>query len=93
MKNLPKVRNLTSNSGNAVANQFIIDLKDKCVFQSYNSVIAVINTKTAKVTLDKRYWDYSKTTSKYRALFLGETTKETKTKIEAGVYKLADLNT
>lgn len=92
MKNLPKVCNLTSASGNTVANQFIIDLKDKCVFQSYKSIIAVINTKNGKITLDKHYWNYSKTMSKYRALFLGETTKETKVKIEAGVYKLADLN-
>ncbi len=42
--------------------------------------------------LDREKWDYSKTTAKYRNLFLGETTKETEAKIKSGAYILADLN-
>jgi hypothetical protein len=44
------------------------------------------------VTLDKHYWDYSTTTSRYRNQFLREKTAETRQKINSGVYKLADLN-
>jgi hypothetical protein len=44
------------------------------------------------VELDKNYWNYSVTTSKYRRIFLGEGTKETEEKIKAGEYFLANLN-
>ena len=85
-----KVTNLTSPQGNAVPNQFIIEDKDKTVFQSYKSVICVKQNGT--VTLDKKFWDYSNTTGKYRNIFLGETKKETQAKIDKGIYKLDDLN-
>ena len=42
--------------------------------------------------LDKKYWNFSNTTSKYRNKFLNETTKETIAKIKSGEYKLVDLN-
>ena len=45
-----------------------------------------------KITLDDYYWNYSRTTSKYRNMFLNETTEETKRKIKDGTYKLANLN-
>lgn len=72
-------------------------------FQSYDSVIAVVTTwryedvkdiggKTTEIVLDETYWNYSRTTSKYRNAFLGETTKETEAKIKSGEYKLEDLN-
>lgn len=60
------------------------------VFQSYQSVIAF--RTGSQVYLDETYWDYSTTTSRYRNIFLGETTKETKAKIKSGEYKLVDLN-
>lgn len=85
-----KVQSMTSNKGNAIANQFILTDKDITIFQSYNSIIA--KKTPSKIILDKHYWNYSNTTSKYRALFLGETTKETEAKIKAGIYELADLN-
>jgi len=44
------------------------------------------------VYLDKYYWNYSKTTSKYRNIFLGENSKEIQDKINSGVYTLIDLN-
>ena len=86
-----KVQNMTSSNGNNVPNQFeITDEKGNIFFQSYNSIIAV--KRRGKVELDSRYWDFSKTTGKYRNQFLGETKKETEAKIASGEYILTDLN-
>lgn len=101
-----KVENMTSSSGNKIANQFVIKhdgivkFRDESggvlladspiVFQSYNSII-VMKCK-AETYLDETYWDYSTTTSKYRNIFLGETKKETQKKIDSGEYILTDLN-
>lgn len=46
----------------------------------------------AGVLLDNTYWNYSKTTSKHRNLFLDEKLEDTKKKIKNGEYKLIDLN-
>ena len=78
---------------NPVANQFIIDTPKGRYFQSYNSIIAFIpNNRNHKIQLDDYYWDYSKTTTKYRNEFLGENTQETRKKIENKTYKLTNLN-
>jgi hypothetical protein len=64
-------------------------------FQSYKSVIARITGDPMGpdyIELDKDYWNYSVTTSKYRRMFLGEGTKETEKKIQAGEYVLTCLN-
>lgn len=71
-------------------NQFAVQTSNGSFFQSYDTIICKI--EDGQTTLDKYFWDYSKTTSKYRNMFLGETTKETKVKIETGVYKLENLN-
>jgi hypothetical protein len=87
-----KVRNMFSPNGNQVANQFIIETPEGTYFQSYRSIIAFIDKKTGERTLDEYYWDYSRTTGKYRNEFLGEYIADTRAKIESGEYKLADLN-
>ena len=91
-----KVKNMTSNNGNKIANQFIIEDDFNTVyFQSYNSMIAkkTWNDKGEKrVFLDSNYWDYSVTTSKYRNIFLNESKKETQKKIDNGIYILTNLN-
>jgi hypothetical protein len=92
-----KVRNMTNAKGRAIPNQFIITDNGCEVFQSYNSIIAKrFSGRDGKlepaIWLDREYWDYSRTTSKYRNQFLDETTKETKRKIADGTYKLVDLN-
>ena len=87
-----KVTNFISNNGNSIANQFIIRTSEKTVFQSYDSVIIEKDLNTGKITLDEYYWDYSKTTGKYRNMFLDENKAETQKKIDLGVYKLANLN-
>ena len=73
-----------------VSNQLRIETNDAIYFQSYDSIIARI--QGGEVTLDKKFWNFSTTTSKYRNKFLGETTAETQKKIDAGVYVLDDLN-
>ena len=87
-----KVSNLESSKGNKVANQFEIDTSNGRYFQSYRSIIAYIPTNAGPIQLDERYWNYSRTTSKYRSQFLGETTKETERKIKEGKYILTNLN-
>ena len=68
------------------------------MFQSYDSNIVFVAQDHGKagivsqVFLDERYWDWSKTTGKYRNDFLGEGIAETRKKIESGEYKLVNLN-
>jgi len=98
-----KVENMTSNAGNPIPNQFVIDTPDGTYFQSYNSIIVFQPTnyiafptketpEKQRIHLDRDTWDYSNTTGKYRNQFLGETKKETQARIDSGVYILADLN-
>ena len=91
--NMPEVENMRSPRGYIVPNQFIITVGNDKYFQSYSSIIAVDRFgKYPKIFLDKNHWNYSSTTSKYRNIFLNETTKETRAKIKSGEYKLRDLN-
>lgn len=83
---------LSPRTGSPVANQFIIVADDGTrFFQSYDSVI-VKKDYDGRVWLDSFYWDYSRTTSKYRNEFLNETTKDTEKKIKSGEYILTSLN-
>lgn len=87
-----KVTKLKSpRSGRAVSNQFSIIAEGVKFFKSYESIIIKVS-EDMSVTLDETYWDYSRTTIKYRNLFLGEDTATIKKKVAAGIYKLADLN-
>lgn len=86
-----KVSNMTSSRGNTIANQFEITTSRGVFFQSYNSIIVFIPEK-GKTQLDRTYWDYSKTTGKYRNQFLGEDKQETQQKIDSGEYILKNLN-
>ena len=85
-----KIENMISSQGNDIPNQFIIHTSEGTYFQSYDSIIAFI-PNSGKIQLDEKYWDYSKTTGKYRNLFLDEVKKETMRKIEEGIYELVDL--
>ena len=80
------LENMLNKKGRKVANQFS---NSKC-FKSYENIIVKI--KDNITYLDKYYWDYSRTTSKYRNIFLNETTKETRAKIKSGKYILTNLN-
>lgn len=63
-----KVLNMSSPNGNRVPNQFIIELKEFTMFQSYATVIAVYDWKTATMFIDEE--TYSRTTSKYLNMFI-----------------------
>lgn len=95
-----KVSQMLNSKGVPVRNQFILSGNGKSIFQSYNSIICEKEEYTPyddtcgkpSIKLDEVYWNYSRTTSKYRSLFLGETTKETERKIKSGEYILTNLN-
>jgi len=72
-------------------NQFIIDHAGMLYFQSYQTIIAIKNKFDNQITLDPD-WNYSRTTGKYRNIFLNETIKETREKIKAGIHKIENLN-
>ena len=87
------VSNMISNHGNKIPDQFVITTDNSdAYFQSYTSIIARRIDATDKVELDVNKWNYSKTTSKYLARFLGVPNKEIKQKVNSGEYPLVDLN-
>ena len=88
-----RIESMKSGKGNAVPNQFTITTDEGTYFQSYDSTIVFISRdRTKKTQLDKTLWNFSKTTSKYRNIFLLEDTKTTKAKIDSGEYELKSLN-
>lgn len=96
-----KVENMTSTRGNKIPNQFIItDYQEGNkieYFQSYDVIIAKkvydnMNFGIAEIFIDQNYWDYSRTTGKYRNIFLGEGIRLTRNKLENNQYILTDLN-
>lgn len=92
---IPQVSSMGSpRSGQPVANQYVIRIGNKEIFQSYQTIIAIkdYSTVPAKVLLDEKDWNYSVTTSRYRNQFLKENTEETRKKIKSGEYALAELN-
>jgi len=87
-----EVSNMLSSRGNTVPNQFIIIDGDRNTtwFQSYKTMIA--KKHDGQLFMDRDAWDYSVTTARYRNLFTGLTTSETKAGIDSGEIKLVDLN-
>lgn len=63
-----KVRNMISDRGNTIANQFIIESGSTTVFQSYDSTIITVDYDRRIITVHPDY-NYSKTTGKYRNMF------------------------
>lgn len=86
-----KVRNVTKD-GRAVPNQFIIDDGNTHYFQSYDSVVAKWETGMENIELDEIYWDYSRTTARWRNFVLGATTEGIKSAIKHGIITLTNLN-
>ena len=80
----------TKYGNRAPSTQEVKQTENGTMLVSYNTNIAKI--EGGDVTLDERYWDYSRTTGFYRNQYLGEGIAETHKKIEAGVYTLANLN-
>ena len=63
-----RVEQMINDKGNSAANQFVIYGDNVKVFQSYNSVVAIVNYETKTVSLTDA-WDYSMTTGKHRNIF------------------------
>jgi hypothetical protein len=81
---------MQTRSGNPARDQFIYSDAGSETFVSYGTNI--VRRSCGEITLDSYYWDFSRTTGAYRNQFLGEGIEETRKKIKAGTYKLADLN-
>lgn len=77
-----------------VPNQQVVSTQVGQIFVSYGSKIVFTSLVKGKPTvcLDKNFYKASKTTIKYRNLFLGETTKEVEAKIKSGEYKLIEID-
>ena len=73
-------------------NQFEIITPKGTYFQSYDSIIAFKPNDKRRIQLDAYYWDFSRTTGKYRNQFLNEGIAETRAKIERKEYMLTNLN-
>lgn len=71
-------------------NQLVVKTPRSIIFQSYGKTICI--KRDGKVYLDRIYWNYSRTTSAYRAKFLHEGIAETRRKIADGTYELKKLN-
>jgi len=91
MEKFIKVKNMVSKASNKeVPNQFVINHDGVEWFQSYDKIIS--KWEGQETYLDEEYWDYSRTTAKYRNQWLGLTSGETIKEIEAGRIKLIKLN-
>jgi hypothetical protein len=91
------VRPMTSRGGSELANQQILSDPAGETFVSYGTKIAYrshkrYNNGEPRIVLDKDYWDYSRTTSKYRNEFLGFGIDECRRRISDGRIELLDLN-
>jgi hypothetical protein len=62
------VEQMINDRGNGAMNQFVIHDGNLLMFQSYNSLIAVVNYDTREIILGSD-WDYSVTTGKHRNIF------------------------
>jgi hypothetical protein len=73
-------------------NQFEIVTPKGTYFQSYDSIIAFKPNDNRRIQLDEYYWDYSRTTGKYRNMILNEGIADTRAKIKSKEYLLTNLN-
>ena len=76
---------------NLANNQVVVTDGKKKTFSSYGKTIAVVNN--GKTTLDKVFWKFSVTTTKYLSRFLGgEKKSDIQKNINSGYYELSNLN-
>lgn len=90
-----KISQLINDNNNPAANQFIIEVNNGVIFQSYDSVIAFYNKNNGKVYVTED-WDYSNTTRKHFYIFLRDyckacgniRRKDVEYEFEQGKYEL-----
>ena len=63
-----KVEQMINDKGNGAMNQFVLYVGNTIAFQSYDSLIAVVDRDEKLVVLYPA-WDYSVTTGKHRNIF------------------------
>ena len=63
-----RVEQMINNNYNPAANQFVIKGENKIIFQSYDSIIAVVDYANKTIELGED-WNYSRTTGKHRNIF------------------------
>ena len=85
-----KVTTMTSSVGNLAPTQVIVNDNGITWFTSYGKNIVKITSEG--IFLDEYYWNFSRTTGKYRSIFLNEDKKVTDKKIKSGEYTLVNLN-
>ena len=92
------VEQMTSRSGNVVPNQTILSDMTGRTFVSYGSKIVYQSNDRAsdglplEIIVDENYWDYSRTTGKYRNEFMNMGTQDVRNYIKKGRIKLGNLN-
>lgn len=64
-----KISQLINDNNNPAANQFIIEVNNGVIFQSYDTIIAFYDKRNSKVYVTED-WDYSNTTRKHFYIFL-----------------------
>lgn len=65
------VEQMINDKGNGAMNQFVIHDGDALIFQSYDSIIAVVDFENKEIILGAD-WDYSATTGKHRNIFFAD---------------------
>ena len=85
-----KATSMYGSNGNPVPNQIVLQDGSKSVFQSYGTTIAI--TENGKTVLDPK-WDYSMTTRKYCAQFIGADGRaDILKRIASGEFIVKNLN-
>ena len=92
------VEQMTSRSGNVVPNQTILSDMTGKTFVSYGSKIVYQSKDRAsdglplEIIVDENYWDYSRTTGKYRNEFMNMGVQDVRDYIKEGRIQVGNLN-
>ena len=92
------VEQMTSRSGNVVPNQTILSDMTGRTFVSYGSKIVYQSKDRAsdglplEIIVDENYWDYSRTTGKYRNEFMNMGVQDVRDHIKEGRIQVGNLN-
>ena len=92
------VEQMTSRSGNVVPNQTILSDMTGKTFVSYGSKIVYQSKDRASdglpldIIVDENYWDYSRTTGKYRNEFMNMGVQDVRDYIKEGRIQVGNLN-
>lgn len=92
---MPEDTAMLNSSGRPAKDQIVRHYEDgSSDFISYGRTIVSrpFNYPKEPIVLDVGKWNYSITTARYRNRFLGESTGDTRRRIESGQYVLRNLN-